>query len=102
LEEEERLNIGGITWQTTSGWKRRRWRRYAVRVMTTMTMMTMMATTMTTMTMMATGGEEVEGEVEGEGEGEGRRGRGVISGPCHSKLVSFIVTILALHLFHYM
>ncbi len=50
---------------------------------------------------MATGEEEVEGEVDLEGEGEGRRGRGLFSGPHHSKFVSFIVTIPTLHLFHY-
>ncbi len=37
------------------------------------------------------------------GEGEGRMGRDLFSGPCNSKLVSsFIVTILTLHLFHYL
>ncbi len=56
-------------------------------------------TTMTT----ATGKEEVEGEVDVEGEGEGRRGRGLFSGPHNGKLVSsLIVTILTLHLFHYL
>jgi hypothetical protein len=58
-----------------------------------------MATLLTTMMMMATGEEEVEGGVDMEM--EGRRGSGLFSGPCHSKLVSFIVTILTLHLFHY-
>ncbi len=48
-----------------------------------------------------TGKEEVEGEVDEEEEGEGRRGIGLFSGPCNSKLVSsYIVTILTLHLFH--
>jgi hypothetical protein len=87
--EEERQDRGGITWQTTSGWGRRRRRCCAARV--TMTMM-----------MMAMGEEEVEGEMDVEGEGGERRGRGLFSGPCHSKLVSFIVTILTLHLFHYL
>ncbi len=40
----------------------------------------------------------VEVGVEGEKE---RRGRSLFNGPSHSKLVSFIVTILSLHLFHY-
>ncbi len=89
-EEEEWHDVGGIAWQTTSGWGRRRRRRCAARVMT--------ATTTT-----ATGEEEVEGEVDVEGEGEGRRGRALFSGPCNNKLVSsFIVTKLSLHLFHYL
>ncbi len=46
-------------------------------------------------------GGEVEGEVDVEGEGEGKRGRVLFSRPCHSKLVSFIVIIPTLHLFHY-
>ena len=41
----------------------------------------------------------VEVGVEGEKE---RRGRSLFNGPSHSKLVSFIVTILTLHLFHYL
>jgi hypothetical protein len=70
--KEEQQDVGGITWQTTSGWGRRR-RRHG----------TMSATT-TTMTTMATGEEDGEGEVDMEGEGEGRRGRGVFSSPHHS------------------
>jgi hypothetical protein len=85
---EEQRNVGGSAWQTTSGWGRRR-RHCAGRAMT--------------MTMTATGKEEVEGKVDIEGEGEGRRGRGLFSSPHNSKLVSsFIVTILTLHLFHYL
>ncbi len=41
-------------------------------------------TTMTRMTTMATGDEDVKGEVDMEGEGEGRRGRGLFSSPHHS------------------
>jgi hypothetical protein len=53
--------------------------------------------------MMATGEEEVEGEVDVEEEREGRRGRGLFSRPCNSKLVSSsIVTIFTLHLFRYL
>jgi hypothetical protein len=59
LGEEERRDIGGIRWQTMSGWGRRRRRRCAARATATMTT--------------ATG----EGGGEGEVDMEGRRGRGL-------------------------
>ncbi len=57
--EEEQHDIGGITWQTTSGWGRRRRRHGAASVM----MMTM------TMTTMATGEKDVEGRWTWRGRG---------------------------------
>jgi hypothetical protein len=64
--EKERRDIGGITWQKTSGWGMRRRRHCTARAM---------ATTTTAL-----------GEWGGEGEVdmEGRRGRGLLSGPRHS------------------
>ncbi len=56
--EEEQRDVGGITWQTTSGWGRRRRRRGAA-----------IATTMMTTMTMATGKEDVEGQVDMEGGG---------------------------------
>ena len=64
--EEEQHDIGGITWQTTSGWGRRRRRRregdgdddYGYR------------------------GRGIGGD--GGGGRGGRRGRGLLDGPCHS------------------
>ncbi len=58
--EEEQRDVGGITWQTTSGWGRRR-RRRGTASATTMTT--------TTRTTMATGEEDVEGQVDMRGGG---------------------------------